>query len=1108
MVNDAVNIELGIEAATGYVLERLDELSRCRLSVRPSFSGVNRSSIARLPLANPSGKVWVLTGVPKIGKTNAVVQLALAWGDSVVEWFDCPLTDVDDCGDEIAAHLVGPFVSQGALAQLLHSPARLDAVLVGATRAAHNRVVVVDNADRLPPIALHRLGETLRAMRRHGLLAETACIFVAARRLGPLRPAVDETVSAPAWGPEELALLLEQVGIQSGAPVGRSGPYLELLATRSGGHPLLAVALARKYPDPGTLALSALEAAPGLGDEDLSREAQQILYEDFLTDADTQNFVQRISVLTSRAPLDVLEALRTDVLPRINTTTAVLLDRVSPSVVEGSPLGGFEVAFVFREIAKRMIGESERLAVYRAVADRLLTVQGRVLIADRTSDGIVYALLSGDIDRAVFWTTIVLKRALDQRLPKNSIAALLTRLGVMSALIATGDVWRRFCHALMLMTFSNAYSHLGQYEEAADVLSRMEADDVGGEDEHGVRGELPPLRAMTALARANNLLAARRDGALAAMESLGPAEYAVFTSAHIRLILEVLAGVIQRERLSDRTRETVRAAVAKADVGNRRSRVNALRLAVAIGSAASQAEAWETDFGEFFPEGAFGTLLRRVSRGILGIRRSERSCGNEFGAAVEIAVAEGWNTGGFWSELQGHLGDAAEVTGDYVTAGAAYASSRSAGDEASFMWAWSSWRLGLLSEDVDALGDAARGFRASGSNDMWARALGARGAVLLKRGEQSSGIQCLAGVLEAYHIHHDIAAGPAATVAQAQLWRYQASREGRQVAEDNSLFPVLGAEPYERIIPTATPAAGPVVAFFVLGECFMAEGNEVEARRFLAHAMDATPENETDVITQPLAASIFIGLLGGSPGDEADIANGFSRFLGMPRETDRDVLFARRMRAEHGWDSDLPDGGRRLGMQTTGLEQGLALAGIASSFWEAEILAGQARHSEVRGEVRHRSAQLWAQALEKATASQNSAVMVYAGVAMGFRFYEFAQSFRQLARYQFECLLGAELGEAPPDFLGRNLFNFWRGHDYRRLSERDLDAKQMLMESAKDMELAATTEAVAVPAMVLLLARLHEHEGPATEWARRQLVGNAAGVPEDIRRRFAERDTS
>lgn len=1101
IVVEAMTSAPSIQAATGYVLERLDELNQCRLPALPTFAGVVRSSVAGLPLATPYGKVWVLTGVPKVGKTNVVVQLARAWGDSAVQWFECPLSDTEECAEEIAAELVRLVLPQEAATPLLRSPTKLDAALAGAKPSNPPTVIVVDNADRLPATGLHRLGEVLKLLRRHGLLADLACVFIAARRLGPLRSAVDETITAPAWSPEELGLLLDHLGL----PRDREHPerYLDVLTARSGGHPLLALALARRHVDLPQLLLSVLDGVPALADEDLSREAKQLLYDELLTDADMQNFVQRLSVLLERTPTDVLETLRREVAPPISTSTGVLLDQLSPLVIEGSAETGFQVAFVFREVAKRMISPAEVQAVYRAAADRLLSPQGRNLVALRTCAGILYAVFGGDIGRGIFWTTMLLRSALNQKIPDSMVAGLLTRMAVMSALHPPEDFPGRVSHALMLLMFAQAYGRIGQYEKAADVLSGVNVEDDAEDSPRKLRDELPQLRLFVALSRVINLLLARRDGARSAVESLGPAEFGALPPRQRSIALETLAEIVHREGLSERTPRTLRAAIEQIDGGDRRGRTGALHVAVAVGFAASRPEAGIPVFEECFPENVLGRVLGHVARGVFSIERGDGHEGRQsLEAAVAVARAQGWIRGAFWSDMQGHLGDAARLAGDDTAAVAAYTESRAAGNASSFRWAWSSWRLGLLRDDVGALADAARGFGALGLTAMWARAVGARGALLLKSGQELSGLQCFADVLEAHYGRRDMSTGPAATVALAHLARHYAQREGRPIADETSEFPTLRSAPYDLVLAAASPRAGAVAAFFVLGESFKGAGSEPEARRFLKRAADVAPENETDRILQPLALSTLIGVLGCSEVDRAEIRQRFQQFLTMPRAADRDALFAQCMFAEDGGHSWPADGGQRLDALVTGLEQGLADARISSAFWEAEILCGRARLGHGRSEERGQIVQLWDQAMGKAIASQNWRVMLKAGLALGFEFAEHIRSFRQLARCQFECLRGAELGGISVEFLGNNLFRQWSHLDYRVLSERDLETKRMLMDTAHEMVRAGTPESNAGPAMVLLLARLHQHEGPSTEWARRQLSGDYSRIPEDVRRRL------
>jgi hypothetical protein len=149
----------------------------------------------------------------KVGKTSTILQLTQFWSGSEITWFDCPLSESDDCAEEIGGELIGLLLPRASPVELLRSPTKLDAALAGALAPRSRHVVVVDNADRLSRMGLHRLGEMLKLIRRRGYLANLGCVFIASRRLGALQSAVDEVVTAPAWTAAELGLLLDRHGL-------------------------------------------------------------------------------------------------------------------------------------------------------------------------------------------------------------------------------------------------------------------------------------------------------------------------------------------------------------------------------------------------------------------------------------------------------------------------------------------------------------------------------------------------------------------------------------------------------------------------------------------------------------------------------------------------------------------------------------------------------------------------------------------------------------------------------------------------------------------------------------------------------------------------------
>src|SRR5262249_18168774 len=153
----------------------------------------------------------------------------------------------------------------------------------------------------------------------------------------------------------------------------------------------------------------------------------------------------------------------------------------------------------------------------------------------------------------------------------------------------------------------------------------------------------------------------------------------------------------------------------------------------------------------------------------------------------------------------------------------------------------------------------------------WARALGARGAVRLKGGQNTEGLADLAEVLDAYYRDGDLAVAPAATVAQAHLARYEAGQAGSPKSDDDPAFPTFGAEAYGRASSTWVPRAGPIAAFYTLGTAFRGIGDDATARRYFRQAAEAQPQNEVDRAARPLAISTLIGLLGSVGEDTPEI---------------------------------------------------------------------------------------------------------------------------------------------------------------------------------------------------------------------------------------------
>jgi tetratricopeptide (TPR) repeat protein len=235
--------------------------------------------------------------------------------------------------------------------------------------------------------------------------------------------------------------------------------------------------------------------------------------------------------------------------------------------------------------------------------------------------------------------------------------------------------------------------------------------------------------------------------------------------------------------------------------------------------------------------------------------------------AIASAINQNLGTGHFWARLQLLKGDIYYLLQDLESAARAYAEGASASSPLSFERAWCSWRSGALREDADACRDAARAFRHLGFLEFWARALGARSALLMKGGHRVEGLRLFEELLEAYFVRREALAGPALAIAQAHMVRLSAEVEGRSVPDAG--FPGFGADPYERVLSSAQPRSGPALSYYVLGDAYALLGEVDAGRRAFTRALESLGEDTLSKNILPPLVKRSLDYLSGSEADSA-----------------------------------------------------------------------------------------------------------------------------------------------------------------------------------------------------------------------------------------------
>jgi len=145
----------------------------------------------------------------------------------------------------------------------------------------------------------------------------------------------------------------------------------------------------------------------------------------------------------------------------------------------------------------------------------------------------------------------------------------------------------------------------------------------------------------------------------------------------------------------------------------------------------------------------------------------------------------------------------------------------------------------------------------------------------------------------------------------------------------------------------------------------------------------------------------------------------------------------------------------------------------------------------------------WKQAYDYARKSGNNEVIIQSGLSLGFEFVQFTTSIREILEIQMNCIKavcaqGAAI-HTRLRIMGVNLFSFWHQLEYRRLSEHDLKAKQLVIDGAKSLEKAGFDDDMAAPIMILLISKAYDFDDPSLEWAKHEAAVLDPQVPETIK---------
>jgi tetratricopeptide (TPR) repeat protein len=1048
------------------------------------FTGIKRCEVHAKSLLSPHGRVIQLLGAPKIGKTT------LCWEtiDSKAyeyRWFSVPSDE--RLGETFVDALLFSVFSRhlsmtDALAKVRGLQTQSDTNGVQRGKI----LIIVDNAHLLAPSNLRRIDAALREQKTNGNAANLGVVFVTNRGLNAIVTSIAETIVAPPWSAVEIRELVHgKVQTKD-----NSQEYFNLLQSQSCGHPLLALALAGKYPDRSTLIENVIRG-PSHEDIDLSAELKSVLYQDILPASDQQNFVQRLALLNGKSDSPVLEALRTQVVPVINTTVHNLYEQIGPAVLEGNLKEGLTVSITFKDIAKKRVDKTEMTAVYKAVSKELLKTKDKIIQAERYINGIYYLVLAGESGHAAARTLFLLaclKRDDEEKKEKvRRIVDDLFFLRIIDPKISDIDYINL---SAVWITLGHLHISLGEFDEGSGYLEKINLERLILAGKDSKKNDLEQMVGYL-------ISGAITLRMLAIGGSKHPSRVILDYLDHYRngnsniVPLPDLDSIFSELiwRLPDQKISSLEFA----DIATRLfpTRISDIsNIAISLGVKAVKSSSIRRALEKIDATRSEGSsLFRMLAMASIAMHEDRFDEAKSHALQAQKAVADNELV----PDLLGatffqHLGDILFGCGNFSEAIRSFEKSCQLDPKGKdVLHGWNLYKIGLASskdsEIVTSLRMATDRFLKFGEYGAASRAMGALGAYHLGKREYENAIQTACTLAIWYHKEKRLGAGTGLRMLLAQCIAVTHELTGEPLPGVTDDFPKAERRIYLKLSDSLRPQTGAAPTYQVVSQLARAAELKDTHRRLLKLGVLSDAESELDISALSTLWYTLFELAEPADIDEDEIAKILTNLCQyQPAPGDRRESFFMqsifkpfedKAKAQtHPWAPVLKKLTEIAGRVTRSMDPNLA------SRWNPYLDYQEGVAQDLLGQ-KSESYKLMRRAAQRALIDKNWALGYEAAFAASFKLWEHHPSLGDAGRANFEmflCCEGLGLSAELVENLGTNMYRFWSASNWRRLKESDFKVKEYLSNSAQDLRRTNFSEQEAGPIMVSLLIAAFSHD--------------------------------
>ncbi len=979
-------------------------------------------------------------------------------------------------------------------------------------------VYVVDNCEWLSEENMKLLCKYLEYIKTSDLLNNIGIVLISNKQFKHLCPVISEEIPAPPWTDSELLDLLK-INYPDNIK-NFNEKYIEWLQALSAGHPLIAKALVRKYPDLIGLVKANFQT-PSLIEEDLSEPIKIFLFEDILKgDNDASNFITRMSALIFRAKENILVPILTKILPPIGTPLRRIMEKLLGTVIEGDNDQGYIMSYVYKKVAEKYLNNEERKYIYKVLSAELLSSNNRVLEPISTLDGITYSILAEEYKEAFLWTAILLHGISKQDLNKTQIKYVIGRLDLIAFIEKHFDSNVLYLYYSVILGISTLYINIGEYNSALMLLEKINTEKVEIKEKElsellETIIEVSKFYKATAYAHIDK----EKSKNILSNIDLSILFHSIQADKYILEIIKDLVTVIPVSRISVSWMNKL---INTIDENDYESVYSLMSIASTIGFRAKQENLDIDQVIQLFDSNkAISDICKLVFKAqyyleskkpdltITCIEEAFIKCDELKKYPQSIKIVLYLLEGDAYLQIKKEK----EAKDSYLK-GLIYI-----GDNIeSFDYAWANYRLGLYTNDskeaITYFKKASASFRALGIEELYARSEGEKSIAYIQNENYPEFIKIIERIYTDYFINDNIAYAPACTIAAAHLARFVSVKTNKPLPEGTGgVYPEFVRGIYANVLNIAKPSCGGLTAFYKLAESFAILGNVDKKLTYLRIALSFNAKTQLEKSCEHL---IIYGLLneiipyGKKEEIEQTIIRGINIEIadiktapsGKPKEYISFCLFSKIDKI----DDDLKDNKKEeFILMLSEIQEKVGASTLDDKgWWLAEIGMRKARIGDIYYRDEKNKYSLWKDAYDFGKKYNNDEVIIQAGNSLFKSHYKHAKSFKEMVNVQFSIIESISLQNERFDRLytvGKNMFNIWKIIDDRHILMSDIHIKLALIDGARTLSNSGIDENSAAPVMILLLSSIYQYEGPSTDWVVSKIKENKIDtvIPEEIK---------